>query len=497
MTNPITEMVKTPTKKEPAAEPVPEGQVEDMSESMKSIEEPVKDTSLIEIQGNIDLQEQAEGLMEKAESLFQFDTLLQLAVIFALSSVAYTLAMMWQKKFRKLTEKEEKPIFSDTGKVWLTRFNQVLFPGILAIFLLISTQTANWLSLSSNLLSITMHLAVAGSVIVFLSNMIQSKVVAKWVASVVWGIAILHIMGWWVTANELLDSIRFGMGDNKISLLNVIKGVFYFALFLWTANILSRASEKRLKKFEELTPSLRVLLSKLLRITLIVTAFLLGLNAIGVDLTSFAIFGGAIGVGLGFGLQKVVSNFISGIILLLDRSIKPGDVIAVDTSFGWVNTLGARYVSIIQRDGKEHLIPNELLITQKVENWSFSNNDVRIPILIGVSYDSDIRHALELCLEAAVEEPRIKQFPKPVVRVIGFGDNSVNLEIRGWINDPVNGVGNIRSDILLRVWDKFKENGIGIPYPQRDLHIKSADNDMVERIKNELRKELLEEMKGA
>ena len=163
-------------------------------------------------------------------------------------------------------------------------------------------------------------------------------------------------------------------------------------------------------------------------------------------------------------------------------------------------SLGARYVSIIRRDGKEHLIPNELLITEKVENWSFSNNDIRLHISVGVSYNADVRHALDLCLEAAEEESRIKKFPEPVVRITGFGDSSVDLEIRGWINDPVNGLGNIKSAVLLKVWDKFQEHGVEIPYPQRDLHLKSIPKDMLhgikEQLKAELKTELIEELKS-
>jgi small-conductance mechanosensitive channel len=494
MSDPLSKMMRMPAKRLPASEvPPPQPEVEDMAQSMAELQDK-QDTSIIQIKGDIDLHESAQGIWVQIQDFFEAGSLFQLAVILGLSSLAYTISVMWQKKFRKLVDEAEKPIFSETGKLWIRRVNRVFFPAILAVFLLTCTQVAAWLSWPADLLRIAMNLAVAGTVIRFISTLIQSRVIAKWVAGVIWAIAALQILGWWGPTTSVLDSIQFGIGTNKISLLTVIKGLFYFVLFLWTATILSRVSEKHVKRIEEMTPSLRVLLTKLIRISLMVAAFLLGLNAIGVDLTSFAILGGAIGVGIGFGLQKVVSNFVSGIILLLDRSIKPGDVIAVEGSFGWVNTLGARYVSIIQRDGREHLIPNELLITEKVENWSFSNNDVRIPIKVGVSYNSDVRKAMELCLEAAVEEPRVKQFPKPVVRLTGFGDSAVDLEIRGWINDPVNGIGNIVSDVLLRVWDKFHENGIEIPYPQRDLHLRTLPADMMAHLKADVKNDLRQEM---
>jgi len=223
-----------------------------------------------------------------------------------------------------------------------------------------------------------------------------------------------------------------------------------------------------------LSPSMRVLFGKLTHTVLVALAVLAGLNAVGVDLTALTVLGGAIGLGLGFGLQKVISNFVSGIILLADRSIKPGDVIVVGNTYGWVKQLSARYVSLVTRDGKEHLVPNELLITERVENWSYSDNNVRVRVPIGISYNSDVRRAIELVLEAAGESPRVLKSPSPNCLLTGFGDSSVDLELRLWINDPEEGVGNVQSDVLLRVWDKFHENGIEIPFPQRDVHIKSV-----------------------
>jgi len=197
------------------------------------------------------------------------------------------------------------------------------------------------------------------------------------------------------------------------------------------------------------------------------------MSTIGLDLSSFALLGGARGVGIGFGLQKVVSNLVSGLILLLDRSIKPGDVIEIDNTYGWINSLRARYASIITRDGKEHLIPNEDLITNRVVNWSFSDKNIRVRVPLGISYDSDPRKAMELCVEAARSSGRVLNDPEPRCLLTEFGDNSVNLELRFWINDPSNGVGNARSEVLLSIWDKFKEAGISIPFPQRDLHLRT------------------------
>ena len=197
------------------------------------------------------------------------------------------------------------------------------------------------------------------------------------------------------------------------------------------------------------------------------------MNTLGVNLSAFAFIGGAIGVGVGFGLQKVVSNLISGVILLLDKSIKPGDVIEVGDSYGRIQSLGARYVSVVTRDGFEYLIPNEDLITQQVINWSFSSKLVRLKIGVGVSYGADIHKAMDLVVEAASGIDRVLTQPGPVCQLKNFGDSSVDLELRIWIADPEKGISNISSALRIAIWDAFQENGIEIPFPQRDLHIKS------------------------
>jgi small-conductance mechanosensitive channel len=245
-------------------------------------------------------------------------------------------------------------------------------------------------------------------------------------------------------------------------------------LLLWLAGALSRLMERRLSAMPGVTPAAGVLFGKLFRIVLFTVAVVVALDSVGIDLTAFAVFSGAVGLGIGFGLQKVFSNLISGVILLLDRSVKPGDVIAIGETYGWINALSARYVSVITRDGTEHLIPNEELISQRVENWSFSNRLVRLRIPVGISYESDVLKAIDLTVEAASGVDRILSEPAPVCHLIGFGDNSIDLELRVWINDPRNGLTNVKSKILLGIWEKFGDNEIAFPFPQRDLHIKSS-----------------------
>jgi small-conductance mechanosensitive channel len=449
--------------------------------------------NIIEIDEN--LQEQAASLLHNTDWAFDPYVFGQLGVIL----IVLGLALFGSRYLRsRLNDLIDTLDFKTTRKISIKvirRLPRLVLPAVSAVGLYIAAALSEVNNMPSELLVIGASLSLTVLVVIFAVSFIQSQVLSRWISKLAVLIAALHLLGWWDETLSGLESIRFGFGQNQISFLAVMKGLMFFAIFLWIARMLSSVFEKQIKAADELTPSLKVLFSKLLKISLVFIAILFGLNAIGFDMTTFALFGGAIGVGLGFGLQKVVSNFISGIILLLDRSIKPGDVIALEgptgeQTFGWVNTLGARYVSIIRRDGKEHLIPNETLITERVENWSFSNNDVRIHIPIGVSYNTDVRKARELCMEVVAEEPRIKEFPKPICHVTEFGDSSVNLEIRGWINDPVNGIGNVKSAVLMGVWDKFHEHGIEIPYPQRDLHIRSIDKSILEALKSEIIAEL-------
>jgi small-conductance mechanosensitive channel len=222
-----------------------------------------------------------------------------------------------------------------------------------------------------------------------------------------------------------------------------------------------------------MTPSVQVLFTKLMKATLVTMAVLAAISTTGIDLTALAVFGGAIGVGIGFGLQRVVANLFAGLILLLDRSVKPGDVVAVAGTYGWVNTLGGRYVSVVTRDGIEHLIPNEEFITTRVENWTHTDSRVRLKIPLGVHYDSDVERALALCVRCAVDTPRVLAEPAPLCQLRSFGDSRVELELRIWIGDPMNGVNNVRSDVLRRIWKTFHEEGIDIPYPQRDVHLRT------------------------
>jgi small-conductance mechanosensitive channel len=327
----------------------------------------------------------------------------------------------------------------------------------------------------ADLLRLAESLVLVWVLIRLSSMLVRDERLARAVAVLAWIIAALNIAGLISPVVELLDAMAVPIGNFRVSLLLVLKGAVTLGIFVWIANAMSRLVEQRLRIFTPLTPAVQVLATKLVRMTLLTLAIVLALGSIGIDLTAFAVFSGAIGVGVGFGLQKVVSNLVSGVILLLDRSIKPGDVIEIDGTYGSVSTLNARYASVETRDGKEYLIPNEDLITQRVTNWSFSNDLIRMHVKVGISYQSDPHEAIRLSLAAARDVPRVLADPAPNCLLMNFGDSTIDLELRFWISDPVNGTANVRSQVMLNLWDLYQQNGIELPYPQRDVTLRNPE----------------------
>lgn len=271
----------------------------------------------------------------------------------------------------------------------------------------------------------------------------------------------------------LLRSLNLPLGDLQVSLWSLGSGIVSLFVLIWLASLSTRFIDSAVHQRKEVPPSIQVLISKLSRFVIYVVAIITALKIGGIDLGALTVFSGALGLGLGFGLQKVISNLISGIIILMDKSIKPGDVIEIDGTYGWINTLRTRYVSVITRDRKEYLIPNEDFITNPVVNWSFSDKNVRIGADVSVSYNTDLNIAMPLCVDAIREIPRVLTDPAPSCLLVGFGDSAINLQVRFWISDAHSGIADIRSAVLLAVWQKFREEGIEIPFPQRDLHIKT------------------------
>ena len=402
---------------------------------------------------------------------FKTNTLIEILIILIGLLIAYLFARpikKWLQQFLGYRDWRDRL----PGRLISSFLPLVTF--ILAIFLLrISGIAVSKYGLQSILVDTVARLLTAWIIIRFTTAILRDS---KWVwfLSITAGtIAALHILNLFIPTIELLDRFAIDLGGFRISLLLLIKAIIVFTVLLKLASATSSLLEKRITKVSELTPSLRVLLNKALKLTLVTMAVLVGLGSLGIDLSAFAFIGGAIGVGIGFGLQKVVSNLISGVILLLDKSIKPGDVIQVGDSYGKIQSLGSRYVSVVTRDGFEYLIPNEDLITQQVINWSFSDRLVRLKIGVGVSYDTDIHTAIALVEQAARGVDRVLEKPAPVCQLKDFGDSSVDLELRIWIGDPDNGVSNVSSAVRLSIWDLFKQHNVEIPFPQRDLHMRS------------------------
>lgn len=406
-------------------------------------------------------------------------TLIELGAILVAGTLAWLLARPLGQRLSGLEERHAD--FPVIKAIWrVTR--EVLFPAIWLILQWAASAIAAAGGQRVGLLTVTSSLLAAWIVIRIASMMVRDPFWRRTIATIAWIIAALNIVGLLQPTVDLLDKAGANFGSVRISALAVIKGIFALAVLLWVATIASNIFERRIQTAPNLTPSVRVLLIKLFKITMIILVLLAAVSSVGLDITAFAVFGGAIGVGIGFGLQRIVSNLISGVILLVDKSIKPGDVIAIDQTYGRVDSLGARYVSVSTRDGIEFLIPNEDLIVNRVENWSHSQDLYRMGLKLGVHYQSDVHQAIALCLEAANETDRVLTEPSPTCLLRGFGDNSVDLELRFWINDPMNGRANVSSQILLKIWDKFHEHGIEIPYPQRDLHLRTPDADRLERL---------------
>lgn len=277
-----------------------------------------------------------------------------------------------------------------------------------------------------------------------------------------------------------LDSFAVELGDWRISAFDIMFSVGAILLVLAFAMLATRMTRSALRRMTRLDGTQAVLAEKLATILIWTATFLIGVDLIGIDLTALTVFSGAFGLAIGFGLQKTFGNLIAGIILLMDKSIKPGDVIAVadqtgQQTFGQIRRIGIRAVSVTTRDEREYLIPNENLMVNQVENWSYSSRNVRVQVQVGVGYDADMALAEKLMLEAAAKARRVLATPPPSVWWSGFGDNAVNFTIHCWINDPEEGVGNVRSDVLKHLWGLFKEAGISLPFPQRDLNLKQSE----------------------
>jgi len=294
----------------------------------------------------------------------------------------------------------------------------------------------------------------------------------------IWLVISFELLGWFSQVEQGLDQIDLLPGKATFSLWTLIKGVVVVTGFVIVTSIIARTVERRVMAMEAVAISTRIGVTKFAQFFLIGLGILLGVNAAGVDLTALTVLTGAIGIGLGFGLQAIASNFVSGFVLLMDKSIKPGDVISFTghtgtstENFGWVQELRGRYVVVQDRDGVETLVPNQNLITNSVINWSYSDQRVRLRLPVMISYEDDPERALELLIEAAAGHPRILKDPGPVSRLMSFEDYGMRLEARFWIRDPMNGVNNVRSDVNRTIWRMFREHRITMPVARHDVRL--------------------------
>jgi small-conductance mechanosensitive channel len=354
----------------------------------------------------------------------------------------------------------------------LTTFSKVIGPALAFVFVWIVYRIAEHFHWPRDGLYTVGICLIALALARFFTNQMQNRFWARLLVTIIWFYAALYIFRVIDPWLYLLQHIDFNLGKIHISLFTISRAGVILLVLYWLSKNLLLMLRFWLSAESGLSPAAQILLYKLAVIFLFCTSIALVLQYMGLGLTVFALFSGALGLGLGFGLQKVFANLVSGFIILADKSIKPGDVIQLGDRFGRINFLGTRYTSVIARNGTEHLIPNENLVTSEVINWSYSDNLVRIDLPVGVSYGSDLGKARDLILEVAAGSPRVLTDPRPSCLLAGFGDNTVNLELRIWINDPQNGVGSVKSDLLWGIWQRFRDHGIELPFPQRDLYLK-------------------------
>jgi small-conductance mechanosensitive channel len=426
------------------------------------------------------MKPQLQAISEALAKLQQPESLLQLAVI----TVAVLLGW-WAAKFARarITVSPDPENLPD-------RLRELLYIGAPPALTLVVLATMDGLLHAAGLAARMVDVAVQLTglllfirVIIYvlrvsLGTRARLKGWGAAITGVIWVFLSLHLLGWGDEVIRVLDGMGMQAGKTRISVWSVMKLLVTVSVFVLLALWVSRWLERRVLKLDALAPTMRIGIAKFVQAFLVGISVLVGLNAAGLDLTTLNVLTGAIGIGLGFGLQSIAANFVSGFVLLMDRSIKPGDVISftgttgtATEGFGWVEELRGRYVVVRDRDGVETLVPNQNLITNPVINWSYTDPRVRLKLPIRVSYKDDPELAMKLLLQATDEHPRILREPAPVARLMGFGDHGIELELRFWIPDPQEGVNNVRSDVNRRIWSLFKEHQVTIPVAQREIRV--------------------------
>ncbi|MBN9580004.1 MAG: mechanosensitive ion channel [Afipia sp.] len=357
-------------------------------------------------------------------------------------------------------------------RVLRSQFGTILFVLLTAITraVLIKSGALN----RGYLLSTAISLATAWIVIRLATSLIRNEFVVRAVSIAAWIVAALSIIGKLDEAADALNSVSIVIGTLRVSPLLVLKVTVSLGIALWLVDIFGNFLETRIVRTRDLTPSVQVLLIKMMRLSLMVVAVLIAMSAAGIDLSAFALFSGAVGVGLGFGLQKIVANFISGVILLADKSVKPGDLITIGDSSGKISSMNTRYISVAAGDGREILIPNEDLITQRVVNWTYTNKNMLVKVNFATNYDADPALVCKLAMDIATKTPSVATFKPPNCLLTEFAETGMKFSLTFWIADLDAGMDNVRSEVMLKLWAAFRDQGIRVPYPVREIRVRGG-----------------------
>jgi small-conductance mechanosensitive channel len=352
--------------------------------------------------------------------------------------------------------------------VVVASFSTVVF-AVLVIAARVAMYHSTWPS-RSYMLVVAAKLALAWLIIRLVTSVIHNAFLVKLISVSAWVIAALSVINQLDPAIDALDSVSIVLGGLRLTPLVVIKLGLLLIAALWLTNVASNFAENRINQSTDLTPSIQVLLVKMIRMGLLIVAIAVALSAVGINLSALAVFSGAVGVGIGIGLQKIVANFISGIILLADKSVKPGDLVTIGDSSGRISAMKTRYISVAAGDGREFLIPNEDLVTQKVTNWTYTDKNTLVKVNFSTNYESDPRQVCKLAIDIAAAAPRAIKSKAPSCMLVEFAETGMKFSLNFWIADP-DGMDNVKSDVMLSLWETFKREGIRLPYPVREIRV--------------------------
>ena len=419
------------------------------------------------------------GFMEWIKTeIWHPEALLELAVCIGAILLSYGMAKSICPWLERVSER--RPVVQEWVK---RRLPGLLTPFLSAVFLHVAMVLATKRGWPAAVIELSQHFVEAWLVIQVFATILFPPGWTKRVTMVVAGIFLLEVLGLLDPVLSYMDKLALTFQNNRVSALEILKAIVLLAVMLPLINKLCNLLESGLARVEEIKPRVLVLLSKLTKVALYTVAIFSAMDLVGINLQMLTVFSGAMGLGVGFGLQKVVSNLVSGVILLLDNSIKPGDVIEVSGVYGWVETMNARFACMLTRDGKSFLIPNDDLISGKVVNWSYTGPTVRLKVPVGIAYTANLKLAMVLMLKACENHERVLKSPDPTVLIKEFGDSGIVLELRLWTMNPEKGVSNLISDIQMAIWELFTQKGIELSSPQREVKVKEPVRVAVEHAK--------------